>query len=260
MARIRTIKPELFLHEELAELPIYARMLFIGLFTQADRRGRLEDRPKRLKAVLFPYDDVDIDNLLNSLHSAGVIVRYVADGLKLIQVTNFEKHQRFTGDEAKLESKYPAYHRVIDEEAGKKQERNTQETLEKPGKERKGKEKEKEINHQQQQAGACAQLEVIFVEKQERLKELFPDINLNVALEKFLNRCRGKPCLLDPYEATIKWLQTEFKPVKGEAYGTGNSCRTRAVAGKAPGIIPPNGPEADWLDGSTFTTQGASAG
>ncbi len=121
-------------------------------------------------------------------------------------------------------------------------------------------EKRETLKPQQQQAGACEQLAVIFVEKQDRLKELFPDINLDVALEKFLNRCRGKPCLLDPYEATIKWLQSEFKPVKGEAHGAGNSSRTRAAVGKAPGIIPPNGPEADWLDGSTFATQGASAG
>ena len=29
----------------------------MGLWTQADREGRLEDRPMRLKASLFPYDE-----------------------------------------------------------------------------------------------------------------------------------------------------------------------------------------------------------
>ena len=145
MARIRTVKPDLFMHEELAELPIICRYLFIGMFTQADRRGRMEDRPKRLKACLLPYDDVDFDALLDELQAGGFIIRYEVDGLKLIQIVSFEKHQRFTGDEARSESKLPEYIGSIKQEVEKKQERNTQETSEKPGKERKGREEERNI-------------------------------------------------------------------------------------------------------------------
>lgn len=145
MSRIRTVKPDLFMHEELADLPIICRYLFIGLFTQADRRGRMEDRPKRLKACLLPYDDVDFDALLDDLQAGGFIIRYEVDGVKLIQIVSFEKHQRFTGDEARSESKLPEYTESIKQEADKKQERNTKETSEKPGKERKGKEEERNI-------------------------------------------------------------------------------------------------------------------
>lgn len=97
MARIRTVKPELFLNEQLAELPFQYRLLFIGLFNQADRSGRLLDRPKRLKAEIFPYDNVDVDKGLNALQESGFILRYKSDGensASVIQVLTFEKHQK----------------------------------------------------------------------------------------------------------------------------------------------------------------------
>ena len=65
MPRIRTIKPDLFLHEELAELNPIARLAFIGLFCCVDREGRAADRPKRLKAQILPYDVLDFSQLLD---------------------------------------------------------------------------------------------------------------------------------------------------------------------------------------------------
>ncbi len=107
MSRIRTIKPSFFLNEELAELSVLTRMLFIGLWTLADCDGRLEDRPKRIRIQVHPYDDGDTDAMLEALHGAGFIVRYEADGKRYIQVKNFKKHQRITGKEAENESLYP---------------------------------------------------------------------------------------------------------------------------------------------------------
>lgn len=106
MARIRTIKPELFFDEELAEKSIEARYLFIGLFTQADRRGRLEDRPKMIKASLYPYDNLRIEKILQEL-TPKFIIRYEVDQKRYIQITNFEKHQRITGKESLTESLIP---------------------------------------------------------------------------------------------------------------------------------------------------------
>lgn len=94
MARIRTIKPGFFLNEQLAELPYEDRLLFIGLWTQADRAGRLEDRPLRLKATLFPYDDLMIDDCLGRLAHAGLILRYERGGMRLIAIPSWEKHQQ----------------------------------------------------------------------------------------------------------------------------------------------------------------------
>ena len=105
--RIRTIKPEFFKHDRLAELKPLTRLLFISLWCLADRRGRLEDRPKRIKVECLPYDDCDIDALLWELHNAGFIVRYEAESIPVIEIESFEKHQRITGKEAESESDLP---------------------------------------------------------------------------------------------------------------------------------------------------------
>jgi hypothetical protein len=107
MPRIRTVKPELFFDVELGEVSIPARFLFIGLFTQADRRGRLEDSPKKIKANIFPYDErVNVDAMLNEL-SKKFIIRYEISGRKYIQIMTFEKNQRISGKEMKYESIFP---------------------------------------------------------------------------------------------------------------------------------------------------------
>ena len=93
MPRARNIKPGFFRNEDLVELPFEARLLFIGLWTLADREGRLEDRPKRIKMEVFPADDVDVDSELEHIASYGMIVRYIVNGKKCIQITNFLRHQ-----------------------------------------------------------------------------------------------------------------------------------------------------------------------
>lgn len=93
MARIRNIKPGYFLNEDIAALSLYARVAFPGVWCQADREGRLEDRPKRLKVEILPYDNVDMDAILQELANAGFIQRYQVDGSRYIQVLKFKKHQ-----------------------------------------------------------------------------------------------------------------------------------------------------------------------
>jgi hypothetical protein len=92
--RARNIKPGFFLNELLAECDPLARLLFTGLWCMADREGRLEDRPKKIKATLLPFDDCDIEELLNQLADRGFILRYSAAGLKCIQVIKFSEHQK----------------------------------------------------------------------------------------------------------------------------------------------------------------------
>jgi len=116
MARIRTIKPEFFKNEDIAELPALVRLLFIGLWTQADREGKLEDRPKRLKIEIFPYDDFDINEGLNMLQDRGFIARYSAENENhestvlapcnnsastFIKILTFQKHQQPNTKEAR---------------------------------------------------------------------------------------------------------------------------------------------------------------
>lgn len=93
MARLRTIKPAFFTNDELATVPPLGRLLFAGLWCVADREGRLEDRPLRIKAEVLPYDECDVHELLNQLARAGFVLRYEAEERRLIQIVNFAKHQ-----------------------------------------------------------------------------------------------------------------------------------------------------------------------
>ena len=93
MARSRNLKPGFFTNDLLAEVPPLGRLLFAGLWTLADREGRLEDRPRRIKAQLFPYEDCEVDALLEELAKRQFIQRYEVAGLRLIQVTTWKKHQ-----------------------------------------------------------------------------------------------------------------------------------------------------------------------
>lgn len=92
--RKRTLDPNFFLDEYLVTQPFAVRLLFEGLWCLADREGRIEDRPVRIKMKLFPADDLDVDAALDALASGGMVARYEVDGQRVIQVTNFLKHQR----------------------------------------------------------------------------------------------------------------------------------------------------------------------
>lgn len=93
MARSRNIKPGLYQDEDLVLCSFPARYMAAGLSCWADREGRLEDRPLRLKMQMFPADDVDVNALLNELQDAGFIQRYEITNVKYIQILGFSKHQ-----------------------------------------------------------------------------------------------------------------------------------------------------------------------
>lgn len=108
MARSRGIKPSIFKNEVLGVAdPLYT-LLFEGLWCLADREGRLEDRPLRIKAEVFPYrDGIDINAMLNWLQAQGFIRRYEAEGKKCILVCEFVKHQNPHKNEAPSELPAP---------------------------------------------------------------------------------------------------------------------------------------------------------
>lgn len=97
MARIRTIKPEFFTSEDIVRLSPWARLLYIALWCEADREGRMLWRPRTFKMRYFPADAVDIDSMCAELTAAGLIVCY-GDGLACIP--SFAKHQHINPREA----------------------------------------------------------------------------------------------------------------------------------------------------------------
>jgi len=99
MARARNIKPGLFKNEDLAECSVWARLIFPGLWMLADREGRLEDRPKRIKGELLPYDSIEVEPLLAELAEHGFIRRYEVCGERFIFIVKFLDHQTPHGTE-----------------------------------------------------------------------------------------------------------------------------------------------------------------
>ena len=93
MARARNIKPGFFKNEDLAECSPWARLCFAGLWVLADREGRLEDRPKRIKGELFAYDSIEVEPLLRELEARGFLVRYRNEDGSFIQISKFAAHQ-----------------------------------------------------------------------------------------------------------------------------------------------------------------------
>lgn len=100
MARIRQIKPQFFTDEDIVTLGPLARLFFIGLWTVADREGRLEDKPLTLKLQILPFDEVDPAVLLAELAARSLIYRYQVDGKRYISIPGFTKHQHCHKDEA----------------------------------------------------------------------------------------------------------------------------------------------------------------
>jgi DnaD/phage-associated family protein len=96
MPRIRTIKPEFWLDEELGTVSRDARLLYIGLWNIADDTGVFELKPKKIKVQLLPYDDTTDEQVIgwiSELEAIGNIVRFSDNGSNYGLIKSFTKHQ-----------------------------------------------------------------------------------------------------------------------------------------------------------------------
>lgn len=118
MPRTRDIKPGFFQNEDLGVLPPIYRLMFAGMWCWADREGRLEDRPLKLKAEILPYDQCDGEMIIQALADNNLIIRYQANGTKYIQIINFVKHQNIHPKEPI--SKIPSYAEPSEEQISAK--------------------------------------------------------------------------------------------------------------------------------------------
>lgn len=99
MARIRTVKPEMFESESLAECSVTAMLTFVGLLTQADDSGRHRDHPAiiagRLWALRPEHTATHVAHDLEELASAGLVCRYTGcDGRTWLHIVKWEQHQK----------------------------------------------------------------------------------------------------------------------------------------------------------------------
>jgi hypothetical protein len=99
VARIRTIKPEAFTSESLAEVSLTAERTFFGLLTQADDQGRFRDNPAIIAGLLWPlraeHTPVHVEEDLEQLARAGLICRYTGcDGRRYLHIVTWAEHQK----------------------------------------------------------------------------------------------------------------------------------------------------------------------
>lgn len=112
MARMRSIKPEFFADQDLAEeLPNRdARLLYIGLWGLADEHGRLRGDARSIKGQVFAYDDdltpAVIDKLIDMLAETGRAVRYRVEKATYLYLPKLAEHQRL--EPSKVPSRLPA--------------------------------------------------------------------------------------------------------------------------------------------------------
>lgn len=94
MARIRSIHPGLFTDESFVSCSPLARLLVLGLWTEADDQGVFEWKPVTLKMRLLPVDGADVPALLGEIAEQNIIRRFEANGKSYGAVRNFRKYQR----------------------------------------------------------------------------------------------------------------------------------------------------------------------
>lgn len=98
MARIRTIKPDFFRSDDVAQLSYRARLTWVGLWTYVDDEGRGKDNARIIKGDLWPLEDdvthKDVEKDLGELSKAGRILRYEVAGEKYLLILKWTDHQR----------------------------------------------------------------------------------------------------------------------------------------------------------------------
>lgn len=94
MARIRSVHPSLFTDEGWVSCSPIARLLFIGLWTDADDGGVFEWKALQIKMRLLPADNVDVQEILDELAAAGLIRAFSDGGKNYGAIKDFRKFQR----------------------------------------------------------------------------------------------------------------------------------------------------------------------
>jgi hypothetical protein len=99
MAYIRTVKASFFTSDDIVTLSPLARLLYIALWTEADRKGRFTWRPGNFKLRFLPGDQCDINALCSELLESGLVATYLFDGKTYAEIPTFKRHQSINNRE-----------------------------------------------------------------------------------------------------------------------------------------------------------------
>jgi hypothetical protein len=122
MARIRTIKPDFFRHEELQDLSkkhgLEIMLVFIGIWTQCDKEGNFLFNHRQLSLDILPFLKIDMEKVLDVLGRHKYVLRYTKDGKDYGHIPTFKKHQMIFGSERKYTAKYPEFTGISEDVLG----------------------------------------------------------------------------------------------------------------------------------------------
>jgi len=98
MPKIRTVKPSFFMSRAVKKLTDEQKLVWLGLWPNADDEGRMLDEPEIIAGQLWALSKsaVKIDRILDGLDDADRIIRYEVAGERFIQVTGWHEHQKIT--------------------------------------------------------------------------------------------------------------------------------------------------------------------
>lgn len=98
MARKRMIDPNIWQSEDFSRLNTLAKIIFIGLFSNADDQGRGRAKAAYVKSTVFPYDDAlrltDIEKSLDEIAANMSITFYTHDGNEYYSLDNWDLWQK----------------------------------------------------------------------------------------------------------------------------------------------------------------------
>jgi len=98
MARNRIIKPDYWLDDEIAaNFDPWGRLFYIGLWNHVEDCGIIPWNTTRLKAMIFPYDDLPderLENYIIRLIEINKIIPYKISGRYYLWLRRFNEHQK----------------------------------------------------------------------------------------------------------------------------------------------------------------------
>lgn len=110
MARKRMIDPTIWESEDFSRLSYFARLVFIGMFSNADDEGRGRAKAAYIKSIVFPYDEnlrvADVEKTLDEIASYMSVTFYTSNGNEYYSLYNWQKWQRVDKPQP---SKIPAF-------------------------------------------------------------------------------------------------------------------------------------------------------
>jgi hypothetical protein len=115
------IDPTIWEDENFGTLSSDAKLMFIGLFSNADDEGRIRANPAYLKSTIFIYNDMDLGQITTIrsevLSRINNVKYYIVDGKEYIQLTKWHDYQKQHKDRIQS-STLPRYKKDVADNVG----------------------------------------------------------------------------------------------------------------------------------------------